>query len=116
MCGYNYGHDAIAQFVTIPADALAANVFHSWMMLTTGSGFGARDILRLMLLDADSHELGQLGGSTNVSPANLWMTQSSADISAYRGQTIGVHIDCFTDDVLPTQWSVDEVALMVLLP
>ena len=116
LCGYNYGYDAIAQFVTIPANMIQGGTSFAWYMTSLDNPAVAKDFLSLWLLDQNANKLVQIGGVTNMDANGVWMTQTSADLSAYKGQTVGVHFECTNDAAYTTGWHVDNVSFLVQVP
>jgi len=116
LCGYNGGRDAIAQFVTIPANTIQGGTAFAWSMVTLDNPAIAKDFLSLWLLDASSQKLVQIGGVDNRYANGQWMVQTSADLAPYRGLTVAVHFECTNDLTFSTEWYVDDVSFLVQVP
>ena len=116
--GYPSSHDAIGQYIgQIPPDTIyVGSVMLAYMMITEELPYTAHDYLRIWLTDASANHLLLLGSMDNRGPANIWMAFQSPDLTSYRGQTVGLTIECDNDGIVPTHFDVDGVSFAVQVP
>lgn len=114
MNGYGRSHtDTVSQQVTIPADACAAKLSFWLSIFTSESTKSAqKDTLTLTLRDATGQVLATLATYSNLD-AGSGYAQHSVDLSAYKGQTVWVHLAGVEDARLATHFLLDDLALDV---
>jgi subtilase family serine protease len=112
--GYGTTHtDRIAQTVTIPSTATTATLSY-WLHVDTAetTTTTAYDKLSVQLVNGSGTVLATVGSFSNLS-RNSGYAQRTADVSAYRGQTVTVRFTGTEDSSLQTSFVVDDTALTV---
>jgi subtilisin family serine protease len=112
--GYGTTHtDDLAQTVTIPAGACSATLSF-WLKITTSetTTTTAFDRLTLSVETSAGAALATLATWSNLDRTTVYV-QRTFDVSAWRGQTVGVHLRGVEDGSLQTSFVVDDAALVV---
>jgi len=113
----------IYQFVTIPANAPAANLTF-WVNVVTQEtiGEGAYDYLEVHIFDSTGTWIAQVGEVTNEDASKSNNTYGNyfkvgpIDLSAYKGTSIFVMFWVSNDAILPTTFLLDDVSLLTNAP
>jgi hypothetical protein len=115
--GYGSTHtDTLYQQITIPSSASsAALTFWRHIETTETTTSTAYDTLKVQIRNSSGTELATLATFSNLNAASGY-TQSSFDLTAYKGQTIQVYLIGIEDSSLKTSFVVDDFALMVTTP
>jgi hypothetical protein len=115
--GYGSVHtDTLLQQVIIPATATSANLSF-WRHIDTAetSTTTAYDTLKVQIRNSSGTVLATLVTYSNLN-AGAGYTQTSFDLSAYKGQTIQIYLVGTEDSSLKTSFVVDDFLLNVNTP
>ena len=114
LCGYNNCVDKLYQDVTVPADAQSAYVqFNYWITTEETSSVAAYDSMSLRIYSPPNATTSKYWTLSNINKTTDWVLSPKYDISAFKGQTIRLQFSATTDSTFPTDFYVDNVALMV---
>jgi len=115
--GYGSVHtDTLLQQVSIPATATIANLsFWRHIDTTETNSTTAYDTLKVQIRNSSGTVLATLATYSNLN-AGAGYTQSSFDLSAYKGQTIQIYFVGTEDSSLKTSFVVDDLVLNVTTP
>jgi len=105
--------DSILQTVTIPANAVSAQLTF-WLHIDTAETSTTRafDTMTVQVRDTGAKVLSTLATFSNLNHATGYQ-QHSYDLSAFKGQTIQIFIQGVEDFELQTSFVVDDVSLKV---
>ncbi len=120
LCGangtfYNSQTDALKQTVAIPSTAASATLTF-WVAIATKetTGIATNDTLKVQVLNSGGTVLTTLMTLSNLNGgATASWAQKSADVSAYKGQTIQIKFLGTTNGTLGTVFLIDDTALNV---
>ena len=115
LADYNNAHDYIEQTVTIPADATQATLSYWWQVETGESTLQPYDVLTVTLLSPQGTTLATLGTISNQDAGALWQ-ETTADLLAYKGQSVTLRFEARTDANRPTAFYLDDITLEVCTP
>ncbi|MEA2163630.1 MAG: hypothetical protein QOK37_1757 [Thermoanaerobaculia bacterium] len=100
------------QTITIPANATSAGVSFWWYITTSETLTSVFDRMNVTIQNSSGGLLATIASLSNLSRTNEWV-QNSADLMAYRGQTIRLNFSATTDISLPTVFRVDDASILV---
>ncbi|MBZ5522866.1 MAG: hypothetical protein LAP21_11570 [Acidobacteriia bacterium] len=105
--------DSILQTVTIPANAVSAQLTF-WLHIDTAETSTTRafDTMTVQVRDTGAKVLSTLATFSNLNHATGYQ-QHSFDLSAFKGQTIQIFIQGVEDFELQTSFVIDDVSLKV---
>jgi hypothetical protein len=103
---------SLYQTVTIPANATSAAVSFWWYITTSETAIAVFDRMNVTIQNSSGGVLATVASLSNLSRTNEWV-QNSADLMAYRGQTIRLNFSATTDVSLPTVFRVDDASILV---
>lgn len=108
LAGMDNATDSAVTTLALPADHTITLSFW-WLVssLENGSGY---DSLSLLLTDGQGAPLYALAGLTDLNANASWQ-QTSADLSAFAGQTVELHLTARTDGSLVTDFFVDDLTV-----
>jgi hypothetical protein len=115
--GYGSVHtDTLLQQVSIPATATGANLSF-WRHIDTAetTSTTAYDTLKVQIRNSSGTVLATLATYSNLNAA-VGYTQTSFDLSAYKGQAIQIYLVGTEDSSLKTSFVVDDFVLNVTTP
>jgi len=106
----------VLQQLSIPATAASANLsFWRHIDTTETTSTTAYDTLKVQIRNSSGVVLATLATYSNLN-AGAGYTQSSFDLSAYKGQTIQIYLVGTEDSSLKTSFVVDDFVLNVTTP
>ena len=108
LAGVNSAADSAVTSLTLPANQTIALSF--WWQAHTEESAGGYDTLTLLLTDSQGKPLYAVAGLTDLNAASTWQ-QLTADLSAFAGQTVQVHLAAKTDGSLVTDFFVDDLSV-----
>jgi hypothetical protein len=105
--------DSILQTVTIPANAVSAQLSF-WLHIDTAETSTTRafDTMTVQVRDTGAKVLSTLATFSNLNHATGYQ-QHTYDLSAFKGQTIQIFIQGVEDFELQTSFVIDDVSLKV---
>lgn len=104
--------DWIAQPVSLPAGADSLKLTFWWSLGTEENRGGKFDFLKAQLVNTDGVSVITTTVTVdNGSAAAYNWNLGSADLVAYRGQSVQLRFVATTDDTLPTHFFVDDVSI-----
>jgi hypothetical protein len=103
---------SLYQTVTIPPNATSAAVSFWWYITTSETAIAVFDRMNVTIQNSSGGVLATIASLSNLSRTNEWV-QNSADLMAYRGQTIRLNFSATTDASLPTVFRVDDASILV---
>jgi thermitase len=110
----NNADDRLSQVIAVPANVISPTLSFYWAMSTDEpSGSATHDTLDVALYNTG----GTLLEDLTVPPLDNTATQYdwqqvTADLAAYRGQTVELRIQVTNDATYPTAFYVDDVSLL----
>jgi hypothetical protein len=104
--------DQIHQTVSIPAIAGSPRLAYWRLIRTADSTKTPYDEMRCVIWDTSGDVLAFCGQFSNVDQSQNWKHETY-DMSAFRGQTVGVGFKAFNDELYDTQFFIDDVSLTV---
>ncbi len=107
---YNNARNSIYQTVSIPASSTSDSLSYWWYMTSSEGTTTAYDFMYVEVRSTSGALLGTLQTLSNRNTRNTW-TQSTLDVSAWKGQTVRIEFRVTNDVSLPTAFFVDDVAL-----
>lgn len=102
-----YGHDALYQTVTIPANVGSATL--TYYVSTFSSDFGGNDPLSVMVVDTAWHTIDALHARDATETLDYKLHTN--DLSAYRGKTVGIWFWADQSGANRTEYLIDDVSL-----
>ncbi|MBX3052662.1 MAG: hypothetical protein KF753_14360 [Caldilineaceae bacterium] len=108
LAGVDNATDSAVTTFALPADNTITLSFW-WLVssLENGSGY---DSLSLLLTDSQGTPLYAVAGLTDLNASASWQ-QTSADLSAFAGQNVQLHLTARTDGSLVTDFFVDDLTV-----
>jgi kumamolisin len=108
MCGYNNCADSIYQTITIPSSANSATLTF-WVYVSTQETSHAYDYFYAKVRNSSGTVLAT---ATTLSDgtATGWK-QYTANLTAYKGQTVQVYFNATNDSSNPTSFFLDDVSV-----
>lgn len=116
LAGYNSAADTLQQNVIIPNDAQIA-IAQFWYKISTSesSTGGALDSLSIDLINVTtSAKLTTLKTLSSLDASTSWVQSAQFDVSAYKGQTVGLRFAASTNASNPTDFLIDDVSISIL--
>ena len=113
--GGNNLSGTMIQYVTIPANTTSATLGYYYRITTSDSTTVAHDHLSLNLVLNGGGTLVGMDDLSNVNASSGYVFRSF-NVTAYRGQTVGIKFLANTDASGPTVFRVDDVSLVVSVP
>lgn len=113
--GTNAATDVLSQTFIVPTNAASVNASF-WYKIQTEerTTSGAFDTLKVEIWNAaGTSRLANLGTLSNLDSTGIWKQSPSADLSAFKGQTIRLVFTAATDASDPTDFYLDDVAMGV---
>lgn len=110
-CGYDNCNDAIYQTITIPANATSASLSFYVYVSTKETGTTAYDKFTAKVRNTSGTSLKTVASLSNATGTG-WK-QYTADLSAYKGQTVQIYFNATTDSSLTTSFFLDDVSVVV---
>jgi len=108
--------DKLSQSISIPSDALSANLTYRWYMRTEETHPSNQyDFLRVRLRDPSDNLVATLDTVSNQSPRDTWQT-AMFDLLPYGGQSLKLSLEADNDVSNPTSFFVDDVSLWICRP
>lgn len=105
----------LGQPISIPGDALQANLTFAWYMQSIEWIPADYDFLYIRLRDTGGNLLTTLGTLSNQSPRETWQT-ATFDLLSCRGQLLQLSLETDLDSSNPTSFFVDNVSLWICRP
>jgi len=113
--GYDIAYDILGQPISIPSDALQANLTFAWYMQSKEWIPANYDFLHVRLRDTGGNLLTTLGTLSNQSPREAWQT-TTFDLLPHKGQLLQLSLEADLDSSNPTSFFVDNVSLWICRP
>ncbi len=108
LAGVNKAADSAVTSLALPANQTIALSF--WWQVSTEESAGGYDAFTLLLTDSQGKPLYAAAGLTDLNAASTWQ-QTQADLSAFAGQTVQLHLAAKTDGSLVTDFFVDDLSV-----
>lgn len=109
--GANNAEDSLTQTVTLPSDAVIT-LRYWWAVFSEEAPGGAFDVARAELLRANGSVITTtLTINNEAAEAWLW-NEAVADLSAYAGQAVQLHLRANNDATNPTSFFFDDVSIV----
>jgi C1A family cysteine protease len=116
LAGEDNLDEYIAQELTIPANATAAEVQFWYQIDTTEYDGGDYDFLALQVLPQNQTQPESLGWLSNQAHGTEYAQTIAVDLGPYIGRTVTLLLHAQTDSSLPTSFFIDDVTLNVSYP
>lgn len=108
--GTNSSTETLTRSVTVPAGS-SATTFSFWTYITTTETTHSWDFLTTTVRNSGGTVLKTVSTQSDAGPTGAWH-QTSADLSAYAGQTVTLSFSAVNGTKSPTTFSVDDVSLL----
>ncbi len=107
------GHSGY-QTVSIPADAISANLSFDWYMTTDEGAYGhGRDFFYAEVRDTGDNVLGVYDARNDGWLENTWQVGDNIDLTSYAGQVVRIYFYASNSLSYTTTFFVDNVSLNV---
>ncbi|MDQ2835959.1 MAG: immune inhibitor A [Actinomycetota bacterium] len=108
--GTNSSTQTLTRSVNVPA-GISSATFSFWTYITTTETTHSWDFLTTTVKNSSGTVLKTVSTQSDAGPTGAW-SQTSADLSAYAGQTVTLSFSAVNGTKNPTTFSVDDVSLL----